>query len=128
MLTEDKENIEKILNQALQSMSFMDEHENFYHGYMLGLFVNFMYGDYIVKSNREAGEGRFDLMIESVDRKLGIIVEFKLAREEEDITQKAEEGKKQIIEREYYRELELDQVEKILTYSIAFKGKECKVI
>ena len=128
ILSEEKEKIESILNQALQSMSFMDEHENFYHGYMLGLFVNFLTGEYIVKSNREGGTGRFDIMIESLDRKLGIIVEFKVAKENEDLTQKAQEGKKQIVDKEYYKELELDKVEKILTYAIAFRDKVCKVI
>ncbi len=127
ILSEDKEKIENILNQALQSMSFMDEHENFYHGYMLGLFVNFLTGEYIVKSNREGGTGRFDIMIESIDRKIGIIVEFKLAKENEDLSLKAQEGKKQIYEKEYYKELELDRVEKILIYSIAFREKICKV-
>ena len=109
-------------------MSFMDEHENFYHGYMLGLFVSFLNREYIVKSNREAGEGRFYIMIEKVDRNIGIVIEFKLARENEDLTEKAEKGKEQIKEKEYYKELELDRVEKILTYCIAFKGKNCKVI
>ena len=127
ILAEEKEKIEKLLNKALQSMSFMDKHENFYHGYMLGLFVNFLNREYIVKSNRESGTGRFDLMIERVDRKLGIVVEFKVARENEDLIQKAQEGKKQIADREYYKELELDKVEKILTYCIAFKDKTCKV-
>ena len=127
ILKNDKEEIEKILNEALQSMSFMDEHENFYHGYMLGLFVNFLTGEYIVKSNREAGEGRFDIMIESVDRKVGIVIEFKLAREE-NLLEKAEEGKRQIKEKKYYKELELDRVENILTYCIAFRGKLCKVV
>ena len=88
-----EEKIEKLLNQALQSMSLMDEHEKFYHGYMLGLFVNFLNREYIVKSNREAGEGRFDIMIEKYDRSVGIVVEFKLAKEDEDIEQKALDGK-----------------------------------
>ena len=67
-------------------------------------------------------------MMEKVDRSLGIVVEFKLAKENEDLTKKAETGKKQIQERQYYKELELDRVGKILTYSIAFKGKNCKVL
>ena len=128
MIAKDTKNTERLLNKALQSMSFMDKHEDFYHGYMLGLFVNFLNREYIVKSNREAGEGRLDIMIEKVDRSLGIVVEFKFTKDDEDITKKAEEGKKQIEEREYYKELELDRVENILTYSIAFKGKNCKVI
>ena len=105
----------------------MDEYENFYHGYMLGLFVNFLSGEYIVKSNREAGEGRFDIMMEKYDRSIGIVVEFKLAKEDEDLSKKAQEGKEQIKEKEYYKELELDGVKNILTYGIAFIGKKCKV-
>ena len=67
-------------------------------------------------------------MIEKVDRSLGIIVEFKLARDNEDLLKKAEDGKRQIVEKKYYKELEHDRVENILTYSIAFKGKACKVV
>ena len=109
-------------------MSFYDSQENFYHGYMLGLFVGFLNRKYIVKSNREAGRGRFDIMIESVDRKLGIIVEFKVAGKNEELEEKAKIGKEQIVDKEYYKELELDKVENILTYAVAFKGKECKVV
>ena len=127
ILSQDTNKMEEILNQALQSMSFMDEYENFYHGYMLGLFVNFLSGEYIVKSNREAGEGRFDIMMEKYDRSVGIVVEFKLAKEDEDLSKKAQEGKEQIKEKEYYKELELDGVKNILTYGISFIGKKCKV-
>ena len=127
ILSQDTNKMEEILNQALQNMSFMDEYENFYHGYMLGLFVNFLSGEYIVKSNREAGEGRFDIMMEKYDRSVGIVIEFKLAQEDEDLSKKAQEGKEQIKEKEYYKELELDGVKDILTYGIAFIGKKCKV-
>ena len=94
---------------------------------MLGLLVEFLNIDYIVKSNREAGKGRFDIMIESADRKNGIILEFKVAKEDESLEEKAKIGREQILEKEYYKELELDRVENIITYGIAFKGKECKV-
>ena len=67
-------------------------------------------------------------MLERVDRKLRIILEFKLTKENEDVIKRAEEGKEQIKEKEYYKELELDRVENILTYCIAFKGKNCKVV
>ena len=127
LISNDKIKIEKILNETLNYMSFYDSQENFYHGYMLGLFVRFLNSKYIVKSNREAGRGRFDIMIESVDRKIGIVVEFKVAGENEDIEEKAKIGKEQIVDKEYYKELELDRVENILTYAVAFKGKECKV-
>ena len=128
LINNDKQKIENILNETLNHMSFYDSQENFYHGYMLGLFVGFLNSQYIVKSNREAGRGRFDIMIESVDRKIGIIVEFKVAGENEDAEEKARIGKEQILDKEYYKELELDRVENILTYAIAFKGKTCKVV
>ena len=125
---DDKENIEKLLKKALQSTSFLDSYESFYHGYSLALFTLFLNREYIVKSNREAGKGRLDIMIEKLDRSFGMVVEFKYAKDDEDIEKKAQDGKKQIFEKEYYKELELDRVEKILTYSIAFKDKDCKVI
>ena len=128
LINNDKTKLENILNETLNYMSFYDSQENFYHGYMLGLFVGFLNNNYIVKSNREAGRGRFDIMIESVDRKIGIIVEFKVAGENEKLEEKAKIGKKQIANKEYYKELELDRVENILTYAVAFKGKECKVV
>lgn len=128
MINGEKETLEKILNDALNHMSFLDVHENFYHGYMLGLFVGFLNEGYIVKSNREAGEGRFDIVIEAVDRSLGIIVEFKVAKDSENIEERAQKGKEQIKEKQYYREMELEKVQNILTYSIAFKSKHCKVV
>lgn len=128
ILSNNKIKIENILNEALNHISFMDSGENFYHGYVLGLFVNFLNREYIVKSNREAGEGRFDIMIEAVNRTKGIIVEFKVAKDDEDLEEKARIGKEQIQEKQYYKELELDRIENIITYSIAFKGKRCKVI
>lgn len=128
LLTGNIGELEKTFNKALSHMSFYDETEGFYHGYMLGLFVIFLNRQYIVKSNREAGEGRFDIMIESVDRKYGIIVEFKIARENEDIDLKAKSGKEQIYEKEYYKELELEKVQNIFTYGVAFQGKKCSVV
>lgn len=128
MLENNIEAIEENLNKILQHISFTDTKENFYHGYMLGLFVEFLRDDYIVKSNREAGQGRFDIMIESVDRKIGFIIEFKIANDDENIEKKAKEGYEQIKEKEYYKELVLDKVENIKNYSIAFQEKKCKVI
>ena len=128
LINNDKAKLEIILNETLEHMSFYDSQENFYHGYMLGLFVGFLNSQYIVKSNREAGKGRFDIMIESIDRKIGIIVEFKVAVENEELEEKAKIGKEQIVDKEYYKELKLDRVENILTYAVAFKGKECKVV
>ena len=128
MLENNKELIEENLNQILQHISFIDTQENFYHGYMLGLFVEFLREDYIIKSNREAGIGRFDVMLESKDRKIGFVIEFKVAKKEDNLEEKAKEGFEQLKEKEYYQELVLDKVENIVTYAIAFQGKKCKIM
>ena len=120
--------IEKILNKLLQKMSFYDTYENFYHGYMLGLFVQFLNTDYIIKSNREAGSGRFDISIVKKKRDLGIIIEFKVAKTEEELELKAQEAKEQIEKREYDEELRIEEVQNIIKYGIAFCNKKCKVI
>ena len=126
-----KGNTEKVnsnLNKILQSISFVDTKENFYHGYMLGIFVGFLRDKYIVKSNREAGTGRFDVMIEKQDRTWGAILEFKIAQNEADLENCAQKGLEQINEKEYYKELELDEVKEIKKYAIAFWDKKCKVM
>ena len=124
-------NVEKMnnnLNKILQTISFVDTKENFYHGYMLGIFVGFLRENYIVKSNREAGVGRFDVLIEKKDRSFGAILEFKIAPDYENLKKCAENGLNQIEEKEYYKELELDCVKEIKRYSISFWGKTCFVV
>ncbi len=127
LLKNNKEEMENNLNKMLESISYMDNYENFYHGYMLGIFQGFLRGEYIVKSNREAGKGRFDVLIESVDRKIGYIFEFKIADNENEMEEKSLEAKKQMKEKEYYKELQLDKVENIHEYALVFWGKKCIV-
>ena len=126
-LSNNKKQIEESLNQNLQSMSYYDTKEMFYHGYILGLFSIFIGNEYIIKSNRESGLGRYDLMIEKKDRSIGIIIEIKLASQREEMEELASKALNQIKTQEYYKELELDKVEMINTYSIVFYGKECIV-
>lgn len=123
----NKAELEIILNNALNHMSIYDSQESFYHGYTLGLFANFLNKSYIVKSNREGGNGRFDIYIRKKDNSLGIIVEFKVAKTEEELENVAEKGLEQINQKEYYKELEVEQVENINTYCVAFYKKKCIV-
>ncbi len=128
LLENKKEEMENNLNKMLESMSYMDTYENFYHGYMLGIFKDFLRGrKYIAKSNRKSGLGRFDVLIESVDRKRGYIFEFKIADNESDMENMAMEAKEQMKEKEYYKELQLDKVENIKEYALVFCGKKCIV-
>ncbi len=121
----NKEKIENSLNKILPSISFMDSTESFYHGYVLGLFSMFLNKNFIIKSNREAGMGRFDLMIEKIDKTLGIIIEFKITKD--DMEESASKALKQMKEKEYYQELLLDKIETIQEYAIIFQGKKCIV-
>ena len=125
-INNDKRVMEEKLNKILPNMSYMDETESFYHGYTLGLFSMFLEEGYNVKSNRESGFGRFDLMIESKDKTKGIIIELKITKESdmESIAQKALE---QIETKEYYEILLNDNVKTIYKYAIIFKGKTCIV-
>ncbi len=122
-----KEVMENYLNDLLQSISYHDELENFYHGYMLGLFSGFLKQNYIIKSNREAGLGRYDVLIEKEDRSFGCIFEFKIAESENEMEKLASIAKEQMKEKEYYKELELDKVQNIKEYAVVFCGKKCIV-
>ncbi len=124
---DNKEEMENNLNKMLESISYMDNYENFYHGYMLGIFQGFLREKYIVKSNREAGKGRFDVLIESVDRTVGYIFEFKIADNESEMENMASLAKNQMKEKEYYKELQLDKVSNIHEYALVFCGKKCIV-
>ncbi|MBP3921124.1 MAG: AAA family ATPase [Bacilli bacterium] len=121
----NKEVIEKILNKNLTNLSFYDTKENFYHGFVLGMFNTFFNDKYIIKSNREAGCGRFDIMIRDINNNLGIIIEFKIA--DNNMEMVANKAIEQMKNKEYYQKLLLDKVKIVYEYAIVFKGKECIV-
>ena len=127
-MSDDKKYIENYLNQKLLSVSYYDDYESFYHGYSLGLFSILLNNDkFIVKSNRETGLGRSDVLIEKADKSVGVVVEFKLAENESDMETQASEGVKQIKTKEYYKELVLDGVKDIKEIVIVFHGKKAIV-
>ena len=90
-----KANINRLL---LDTISFNDAYENFYHRFLAAVLSN-MKG-YIVKSNRDGGTGRSDLFIKSVSRRgIAIVVEFKIANYIDDLEKKADEAIEQIEDR-----------------------------
>ena len=113
-------------NLLLDTISFNDAYENFYHGFLAGVLSN-MKG-YIVKSNREGGTGRSDLFIKSVSRRgIAIVIEFKIANDIDDLEKKADEAIEQIEDRRYDMELRSEGYKNIFKYGIAFYKKDCLV-
>ena len=126
ILNNNKELIQLTLNRILPSISYMDSSESFYHGYLLGLFSMFLNNKrFIVRSNRESGLGRFDLMIKDTDNNIGMIIELKVGNKELDsIALKALE---QINSKKYEEELKDSGITNIYRYAIAISSKECSV-
>ena len=114
----------------ITSITFFDgAAEGFYHGMVLGLVAS-LSSKYYIRSNREAGEGRFDLQLEPKDRTLpGILMEFKAvsASEKEKLPNLAEEALLQTEDKEYQRDLEERGATEIVRYGIAFSGKDVEV-
>lgn len=118
---------EEIAEMLLETISFNDAYESFYHGFLAGILSG-MKG-YIVKSNREGGHGRSDLFISPVTRrKAAFVVEFKIAGSIRELEAKAQEAIQQIKDRMYIKELYDNGYEVVHKYGIAFFGKDCQVV
>ena len=108
------------------------EPERFYHGFVLGMVVN-MADTYIVRSNRESGYGRYDVMLEPVDKSgKAFIFEFKVLdpdEDEETLEDTLAAAHRQIAEKKYETELISRGFasEKIRKYGFAFRGRECLI-
>ncbi len=123
------------LQQAIKeymdkSISYYDSGaEGFYHGLMLGL-IALMDNQYKIKSNRESGDGRYDICLIPRDGKHpGIIMELKseTGLNEEELKALSAEALNQINDKRYDTEMRSDGVESILKLGIAFSGKKVKI-
>ena len=125
--TGDCEAAEDFINSQLaDTISYYDYAENFYHGFMAGLLVNI--GGYRVKSNRESGNGRPDIvMTESKFRGRAMILELKISDTIQGMEKKCEEALTQMKEQKYESSLEDDGYQPILKYAICFFKKGCMV-
>ena len=140
MLNGDIESMNEYMNRVTRGViSYFDtgktpsdeEPERFYHGLVLGLMVE-QVDNYILNSNRESGYGRYDIMLEPIDKTNekypGIVIEFKVInpRKENTLEETVAAALKQIEEKNYDAELVKRGVkeENIHHYGFAFKGKE----
>lgn len=137
LLAGDLDYMNEFMNQvALRTFSSFDvgnkpsenlEPERFYHGFVLGLIVD-MEGKYRITSNRESGFGRYDVVMEPLQKQYdAIIMEFKVqnARKEESLERTVENALRQIEEKNYDEELLARGIkkERIRHYGFAFCGK-----
>ena len=126
VIDNNKELMQALLNKILPNKSYMDTGEDFYQGYLLGIFSLFLNNKkYIVDSNREAGNGRFDLMIKDKIYNIGIVLELKVT--DGDMEEGAIKGLNQIENKEYYLDLIKEGYKDIRKIAICFKDKECCV-
>ena len=125
--TGDTETIKEILDeQLLDTVSFYDAHESFYHGFLLALLSTC--ASWNVSSNIETGKGRSDIIAGRKDRKVGFVVEVKDVKDEEKLEAACEAALRQIDERDYTAILRRFRVKEIHKYGIAFWDKECRVV
>lgn len=119
--------IEQELNrQLLETISFYDYAENYYHGFLAGLLRQ--HPEYAVRSNRESGNGRPDLVIYSPSvRGVVIIIEIKAAKKLEEMEAGCDAALVQIEEQNYQEEWYSIGYRNIIKYGICFYRKECMV-
>lgn len=112
--------------QLFQTVSFYDSAENFYHGFLAGILSQSE--QYYVKSNRESGKGRSDLMVKSPSlRGRAFIVEIKVSQSIDDLEKDARKALQQIQDRNYMEELRTEGYRKISCCGISFYRKDCEV-
>lgn len=118
--------LEKFMLQSIASLD--GANEGFYHGMMLGLCAVLSYR-YQVRSNRESGIGRFDIMlIPRVKSMPGFIYEFKFTKDAKvDLEALADEALKQIGEKKYDAEFLDAGITDVIKIGIAFRGKNAVV-
>jgi hypothetical protein len=138
LLLDDVDSMNEFMNEiALNSFSNFDTAKNssgkdaperFYHGFVLGLMVE-LDGRYEIKSNRESGFGRYDIMLSPKDKgnDKAYIIEFKVKKtKEQTLEDTLQNALAQIEEKHYEQELISAGVptENIRKYGFAFEGKK----
>lgn len=126
----DKQKLQKLIQTLLtQSVSSFDTAgENFYHGFMLGLCA--LLGGSFVSSNKESGDGRYDIQLKPTRKNLpGILIELKAEKNctEEQLKTLSQTALQQIIDKKYDTELTAAGVETIYKYGVAFSGKKVEI-
>ena len=134
ILDKDEQQIARQLNIVMGRMISIldtkapdDMKENFYHGLLLGLLRG-SNPDWLIKSNRESGDGFSDILIKPEDPDAGIIIEVKYAKEIKALDAACDAAMAQIKDKHYDEALRDEGRCDILAYGIAFCRKRCRVV
>lgn len=124
----DVKKLQKAISEYMdKSISFYDAGaEGFYHGLTLGL-IALLDNQYRIKSNRESGDGRYDISLIPREKKYpGIIMElkWKSGLEEAELEKLSIEALSQIDEKRYDLEIKEEGIENVIKLGIAFSGKK----
>ena len=121
--------LEKILLTNVSCFDFSaNADEGYYHVFILGMMLA-LRREYYVRSNKEAGRGRFDLVLEPKDkRKNGFVIEFKAPNSEKSLEKESEEALSQIIKNRYDVELRERGIENIYYVGMAFYKRDFKLV
>ena len=120
-----QKHLQKIMVTA---MSYQDpagkEPEKLYHGFILGLMVH-LESEYDVRSNRESGYGRADMLIRpKKPGKPGVVMEFKVREDDETVEQVLKDAAQQVRERKYATDLHAAGASVVHEYAMVFDGKQ----
>ena len=127
ILNADAEKLEDLLCTWMSNtISCFDEQENYYHGFVAGLVSGF--NGYMVVSNRESGNGRFDLVVKQRSKwHYAAILEFKIVDKYNKMLKACDEALKQIEDKDYEATLRDEEYENIAKLGICFCQKRCRV-
>ena len=121
--------LERIMESNVSCFDFTSKSkESHYHVFILGMLLG-LRRKYYIHSNREGGRGRYDLVVEPMDKsKNGLVIEFKVARSKEELLSSSEEALKQIEEKNYTRELKMRGIKRVVLVGISFYQREFEVV
>jgi hypothetical protein len=129
----DQERFERPFRELVtNTLSFhdvtADKAESFYHAFVIGMLV-YLNATHEVRSNRESGYGRYDVMVEPRDptRYPGVVIEFKIVSKDSTIEETLESAHRQMQEKKYGAELQARGCSRVVQWAIVFRGKEVGV-
>ena len=124
LIQEDVMKANRLLQDVLQqSISYYDNYENFYHGFMVGFLKA---NGYTVQSNKESGEGRFDIAVLPYSiLDTALIIECKHSSGIKELRIDSAKASEQIIRQKYIEGLIEEGYEHVIGYGISFYKKQC---